>query len=304
MKAIRYLSFLTAFLTYLLIVLGGIVRITGSGMGCGDHWPLCNGHMFPPLDDIATVIEWGHRMVVVLLTVMIATVAGLAYAKRNEAGVAGPGGPLRPLVLSLGLLVVQSLLGAITVWMELPPTTIILHFGTAMGMLAALLVAGLRAGIQAPLNVNEKTARAGWVALWISAATLLLGALTANLGAAGACIGFPLCNGRIWPADPEGGLAVIHWVHRLFGYGLTLHLVGMVMAYRKRGESRAVQLAAWWSLGVTLTQVAVAAAMVLTFLQPTWRAWHMAAGTAVWVALVILVWLVRRGGDAEEAIAG
>src|SRR5260221_14035201 len=56
------LAWTAAAATYLLIVLGAVVRITGSGLGCGDHWPLCNGHLFPPLDDIGTVIEWSHRL--------------------------------------------------------------------------------------------------------------------------------------------------------------------------------------------------------------------------------------------------
>src|SRR2546427_534902 len=56
------LAWLTAFCTYLLIVRGAIVRITGWGMGWGDHWPLCNGKLLPPLDDIGTLIEWNHRL--------------------------------------------------------------------------------------------------------------------------------------------------------------------------------------------------------------------------------------------------
>src|SRR2546428_2658906 len=57
------LAWAAAVCTYLLIVLGAVVRITGSGLGCGEHWPLCNGHLFPPLNDIGTVIEWSHRLV-------------------------------------------------------------------------------------------------------------------------------------------------------------------------------------------------------------------------------------------------
>ena len=51
------LAWAAATATYLLIVFGAVVRITGSGMGCGDDWPLCNGHVLPPFDDPATVID-------------------------------------------------------------------------------------------------------------------------------------------------------------------------------------------------------------------------------------------------------
>src|SRR2546430_4817271 len=55
------LAWLAATCTYLLIILGAIVRITGSGMGCGEHWPLCNGTLLPPFD-LPTLIEYGHRL--------------------------------------------------------------------------------------------------------------------------------------------------------------------------------------------------------------------------------------------------
>src|ERR1043166_3095930 len=55
------LAWLAATCTYLLIILGAIVRITGSGLGCGEHWPLCNGRLLPPLD-LPTLIEYGHRL--------------------------------------------------------------------------------------------------------------------------------------------------------------------------------------------------------------------------------------------------
>src|SRR5947208_943505 len=55
------LAWLAATCTYLLIVLGAIVRITGSGLGCGEHWPLCNGRLLPLLD-LPTLIEYGHRL--------------------------------------------------------------------------------------------------------------------------------------------------------------------------------------------------------------------------------------------------
>src|SRR5881296_2591111 len=72
--------------TYLLIVLGAVVRITGSGLGCGTHWPLCHGRLFPPLDDIGTVIEWSHRLAVVLVSVFVVALAGYAWWLRRDAG--------------------------------------------------------------------------------------------------------------------------------------------------------------------------------------------------------------------------
>src|SRR3981189_1926707 len=80
------LAWSAAVCTYLLIILGAVVRITGSGMGCGDHWPLCNGHLFPPLGDIGTVIEWSHRLVAGLVAILVTGLAGYTWWLRNGVG--------------------------------------------------------------------------------------------------------------------------------------------------------------------------------------------------------------------------
>src|SRR6266571_4772454 len=139
------LAWLAATCTYLLIILGAIVRITGSGLGCGEHWPLCNGRLLPPLD-LPTIIEYGHRLAALAVTVLVVALAALAWRETREAGgmreAAPP--PDRPSVapyVALALLALQIALGAITVKLSLPPWTVILHLGTAMLLLATLLVA-------------------------------------------------------------------------------------------------------------------------------------------------------------------
>ncbi len=78
------------------IMFGGFVRISGSGMGCGEHWPMCQGAWFPPMNNSTLVIEWTHRLLGLMLTVTIAATAFAAYRARGEAGVSGKGGVLRP----------------------------------------------------------------------------------------------------------------------------------------------------------------------------------------------------------------
>ena len=134
MKPLRRLAFVTAAFAYALIVLGAVVRVTGSGLGCGDQWPLCQGRLIPPLNDVPTVIEWSHRLVAAAVSVLVVALAAAALAKRREPGVVSPGGPLRPALLALGLLVVQVLLGAVTVWLALPPPVITVHLATALAL--------------------------------------------------------------------------------------------------------------------------------------------------------------------------
>ena len=264
------LAWTAATATYLLIVLGAVVRITGSGMGCGDHWPLCNGRLFPPLSDIGTLIEWSHRLVAALVSALIAGLAGYAWWLRQLSRRTGYTPPDRISYAALGLLVLQVLLGALTVKLELPAWTVILHLGTAMALLGTLLVAARdRVGVPHPAPLLPL--------LTLAFVTVLFGALTANLGAAAACTGFPLCNGQVWPS--AGGLAVIHWIHRLLAYALTGYVAVWAVRSRRRG--------AWGVGGLVVIQVALGAATVLMGLPPLLQAVHLAAGTAVWAGVVL-----------------
>ncbi|HET9725984.1 MAG TPA: COX15/CtaA family protein, partial [Gemmatimonadales bacterium] len=118
-RLLRRLAWTGATLALGLIVLGGVVRITGSGMGCGDHWPRCDGQWFPPLD-LPTLIEIGHRWVAALVSLVVLAVAVVAWRRHRDEPA------LRtPALVALGLLVVQVLLGAVTVKLALPPWVII-----------------------------------------------------------------------------------------------------------------------------------------------------------------------------------
>ena len=262
------LAWAAATATYLLIILGAIVRITGSGMGCGDHWPLCNGRLLPPLD-LPTMIEYGHRLAAAAVSVLVVGLAGYAWWLTRGGGRGRGEGAVIASYVAVGLLVVQIALGAITVKLELPAWTIILHLGTAMLLLATLLVAARTPG--APPS------RAGLGAAALGLATVLLGALTANTGAATACLGFPLCSGEWLPAG--GALQHIHWTHRLLAYALGTYVLVWAWHARTRGPR--------YVLALVAVQVGVAAAMVLLALPRALQAAHMAAGAAVWAGLVL-----------------
>src|SRR6266702_857103 len=303
------LAWTAAAFTYLLIILGAIVRITGSGMGCGEHWPLCNGRLLPPLD-LPTLIEYGHRLVAAAVSALVATLAGYAWWLRRDAGGGmrdASNGPIadrlrpastaldRPGVaayVALTLLVLQVGLGAVTVKLSLPPWTVILHLGTAMLLLATLIVAA-RGGRPTPgarltpgasrgsrglsKSPGSRPGLVGAVALGLAFLTVLFGALTANTGAASACLGFPLCNGQIVPTGNY--LQHIHWTHRLLAYALFGYVVWWAVRTTRRG--------AWYVVALVTLQVAVAAAMVLLALPRALQAAHVAVGAAVWAGLVL-----------------
>ena len=293
MKTIRRLAWTAVTVAYLQVVLGAVVRITGSGMGCGDHWPLCNGRVIPALDHPEVWIEWMHRLTALLVGLAVAALALAAFTRRKERGI---GGPFMPAMVSAGLYVVLALLGAVTVWLELPYLSIVLHLSAALALLATLTLAALRAGSPAgpPGNAvpdTDRKLRAGaTVGLSLAALTLILGGLTANLGAGPACQGFPLCNNSLIPQSGPGGLVHIHWTHRVLAYLLFFHVAGMWFRGRKRDYSPPARRALTLAAGLITAQVTVAAIMVLTFLPPGWRALHVATGTALWIAMFDLAW--------------
>ena len=275
-RRIRGLAWVAAGATYLLIVLGAVVRITGSGLGCGDDWPVCHGHFFPSFADIKTLIEWNHRLVAALVSALVALLAvatwwgrraGTAADREGERSGAGRAG-----YVALGLLLLQVALGAVTVRLQLPPWTVILHLGTAMLLLATLIVAarGHPVGF-------ARSARYDLVAAVLGFVTVLFGGLTANLGAATACIGFPLCNGQLVPSG--NALQYIQWTHRLLAYALFAYLV----VWTARSGRRGVAVA----LGLVAVQIGIAATMVLLTVPKPLQAAHAAAGATVWAALVL-----------------
>jgi len=294
-RLLRRLAAGGAGLAFGLIVLGGIVRITGSGMGCGDHWPRCNGEWFPPLD-LPTLIEIGHRWAAALVSLLVLAVAAVAW-KRHRAEPT-----LRtPATLAAVVLVAQVLLGAVTVKLELPPWVIITHLANAMVLLAILVVLALRAGpdgtVLAPLGRSRRhpahrlivaTAAFGFV-------VILFGAQVANFHAGLLCLGFPFCSGSgVLPPEPP--LARLHWAHRALGFAF-LVMAGLVAARTGRRTDPEGRVLRRWSgllLGATVAQIGVAAAMVLSLLPGSLRALHLLVGTLVWVALVVLVFHSNR----------
>ena len=128
------------------LVFGAIVRISGSGMGCGDHWPKCYGRWFPPLDRPDLIVEVSHRYLAsILLLALIATFVA-AWRHRAEPGVGGRGGVLRMAGLGVALGFSAALLGAVTVKLGNAPFATLAHWTVAMSLVATTVATLIRAG--------------------------------------------------------------------------------------------------------------------------------------------------------------
>src|SRR5262245_59206269 len=250
-------------LTVGLITLGGVVRITGAGMGCGDHWPLCNGRLLPNPADILEVIEWSHRWVASLLSTAVLALAIVAWRKHRHNPY------LRnPALLALAVLVLQVLLGAVTVKLGTSAPAVVIHLTNAMVLLAVVVVCLLRAdesmGVEGPRHALAPTLpKTILITAILGFVTILAGAFVANYDAGVYCLGFPLCAGELAP--PHTVLGRVQWVHRLLAL-LFLGSTAISFAWSQklpREQFAKVRLAAGYLILATVAQILVAAAMIL-----------------------------------------
>jgi heme a synthase len=306
MLALKRLGLVALIIGFAQVVFGAIVRITGSGMGCGDHWPDCFGSFTPTHTGPTLLVEISHRYGAAALSLAIVALVVAAWLKRREPGVNGPGGVLRASLLAILLVVVAALFGAVTVKMGLHPWVVVTHLAIAMALLAVLVLVVVRAGGFGALATGKsagRTRRSAGAAAGLTFLALVLGALTANTpGAPLSCQGFPLCTvsresgldgvhvrGQIVaPGQPRRAPLVIHATHRVVAFLLLGHLIGVAIGVRKRAEPRPIRAAAWTALGIVTLQIVVAAAMVEMQLPASLRSIHQAIGTALWISVTAL----------------
>ena len=326
----RRLALAGVLLAFVVVVLGAYVRLTAAGLGCPD-WPGCYGHLTPDgaLRDAAQGALAGaapdagkawremlHRYAAGTLALLIVAIAALASGRRQR-----PRNLALPLTL-LATVIVQALLGMLTVTWQLKPLIVTLHLllgMTTLGMLwwLALSLPMTSWGV-ASLGGAGRSLRGGaayigsahtlaLLGLGALALQIALGGWTSSNYAAIACPDFPTCQGSWWPhadfrdafvlwraanVDYEGGLLgtparlAIHLTHRL---GALLAAAALTLAavytLRQRGLSHA-RLRAWAVLGALALQLLIGVAMVVRGF-PLWLATAHTAGAALLLLAVL-----------------
>jgi heme A synthase len=303
--AYRRLALGTVAATFLLIVLGGVVRVSDSGLGCGTAhsglhgWPLCRGDLLPGVS-LHTWIEYAHRFAASAVVVLLFILAVQGWRRyRAYRGIRWAA------TAAAGLVVAQALLGAATVEHDLNEGLVASHLGLAM-LLFALTIYIWRSSrknvIGAPAvdgGPHMRTvAIAGQVLLFC---TIVAGGYMAgtehfgrsdagvNEGAHHACgTQFPGCNDSFLPFG-SSRLVNIHLVHRSFMYLTTIVLIALVvMVLRRRPSVRVTRLA-----GV------IAGVLVLQILAGALNVWiakeyetlillHLTLATVLWGAVTAM----------------
>lgn len=278
------LSLTTTLFMFGLIVLGSVVRSTGSGLACPD-WPLCQGRLIPPLQ-FNMLIEWLHRLVALLVSVMLfATVGWIALHGALRAKLGGLA------LLALVLLAAQVLLGALTVWKLLSPAVVSSHLAVALLLFATLLTLTLFARAEADPAPRDSAAPrpAGLLGTFSLATAMaygqaLLGGIVSTSHAGLACPDWPACNGRLFPPlqGPEG----LQMLHRYGAYALTAMMILLAIRVRVAPDA-AVRAGGSMAFGLTLAQVALGVCNVLLG-TPAWlSAMHLATAAAILALLVV-----------------
>ncbi len=302
--AFRRLAIAAAVITYLLIIMGGIVRVTGSGLGCADSWPSCNGALLPALNGHA-IIEFLHRSITVLTGAAIVALTASAWLWQRAH---------RRLVVGASvaafLYVLQAALGALVVKYELPGGVVMIHLANALLLLAALVYVALQANTIGT-GRERVLRRAAPQAAVAAAATYLLalsGAFVVENGAGASCDGWPLCGGGF--QLPSGELAVINAVHRIVVLLVVVLLgVTMTVVLRRHPGDRGLRRAALAVGVIVILQIAAGALVVVLGLPAALRALHLSLASALWATVFIIAVLTRLpataiAADTETGVRG
>jgi heme A synthase len=293
--SVRRASYLALGVALVHIIFGAIVRISGSGMGCGDNWPKCAGYWFPPLDRVDLIIELTHRYLAVVLFASIAWLVVAAFRSRQLPSVGGAGGVWNTARVALALWFAPALFGAVTVFTGNPAWATVVHKLLAASLIAVLTMATIRAGGLGGASIvgargTRKAVGGATGAAALALLVVLMGGLTAKVaGAAVACVDFPLCG----EGSTGGGAQHVQLTHRILAYLLVLHLSSLPFLFRKRGEPSPVTRAAWVGLALGLLQVVWAGWMVTGGFPAVVRSLHQATGILIWVTTFAMMYLAR-----------
>jgi heme A synthase len=302
-KLDRFAKFAWSVLAYniLVILWGALVRATGSGAGCGEHWPLCNGAVIPDVAVTSTAIEFTHRIMSGI--VLILTVIYFVWSRK----VLPPGHRVRFGVnLIILFTVLESLVGAglvifgLTAYntSQIRALVVAVHLVNTMLLAAALtMTAWWASGGSAPRWKEARPAK------WMIAGSLL-GMLA--LGATGAITAlgdtlFPassLIEGINQDLDPAAHFLVqLRVIHPVVAMLLTLLIVLTTGAVRMRSHNPILRWLAAATLALYLAQVGVGVINVL-LLAPVWiQILHLLVTNLLWVALVVMAIEYTKGSQ-------
>jgi heme A synthase len=284
MKTLRRLALATDAVALGTIMLGSWTRINGAGLTCPD-WPLCHGRVVPSFGG-GTIFEWLHRLLAITVAPLVLLLLASAWRHRKRSPFIVP-----TMTLIIVLFAVQVLLGAATVHLDNSPASVVLHWGTAMALVAtvtamAVFAAGSESGEAAPDAARSAIALTGILAgtAAIAFVTMCIGAYVSSSGAGLACLSIPGCAGNV-VVYTQG--QYVQMLHRIVAGATLLCSAGSLAFAWARPASARVRAAVSVGVALVCVQVLLGLLNVALRLPTDLREAHAANASLVFLAFVV-----------------
>ena len=281
----------------LVVLEGAVVRATGSGAGCGDHWPLCNGQFLPHHPRLATIIEFTHRSMTGVCTALTAGLIAWTFLAHPR------GARARKAVVWSGLLLVtEALLGAILVLgrfvehntSDLRVLVQGIHFTNTMVLLAALALAWWWQKPRPELRATNPLAPR--LAPWALFCTILTGATGSVAALADTLFPAPTLHAAfLADVDPNSPLLIrMRWMHPAASLAAFILIAAIAFALQRGRLTLLLLLASQFLLGI---------ADVFALAPLTLQVLHLLGADLLWCALVITSACLLKGARAPADLA-
>ncbi|MEV0647091.1 COX15/CtaA family protein [Phytomonospora sp. NPDC050363] len=287
---VRRIALINIIANVAIVITGGAVRLTGSGLGC-PSWPNCSPDSFHTTAALGIngAIEWGNRLFGVVVGFI--AVVGLFAAWRRR--------PRRTSLVKMAALLLVAILaqggiGAMTVITGLNPWSVSLHFLVSVGALAVAVAFWVRSGEpDGPVRVivPRPVRLLAWAIIAAALATVAIGTMVTGSG--------PHAGDPETPRlDLDGHLITqLHADAAFLLIGLT---AAMLLTLKAVKAPPVTMRAAWWLAGVLLAQGAIGYVQYFTNLPAILVGAHMLGASVLWIAALLVLYRTRVRDLADD----
>lgn len=279
---LKVISGTTVLSALIQITIGGIVRVTESGLGCPD-WPLCFGELVPKFNT-ETAIEYSHRISGAILILLVLTTTIISWKKIKALNITKIFS-----ILTLILVLITGALGGVTVITELPWWSVLIHLSLAEITLAFSLVVwistwgSLKTIIYIDNNEFQKLTILSLIGILI---LIISGSFMVGSGYASSCSSWPFCGNGLIPTQKP---YLINMLHRLISL-----LVGIILIYTAVKGWKIYKNNILGKLNKALIhsfilQITFGAMIVWMEFNPHIKLTHYIFATILWTLLVMII---------------